>query len=265
MDYTKITILGHEFHDDDWSMMFWHYYRMCCTTITSFIVETLRSMWTIEFVAIIRDATTTLHAINIFVGYIDIFVGTFLIYGCILVFVRFVMGLLGSIATVNKDQTEHKKDATKNKDATENTKDPIENTEANEPSLTSLPTDAVSTATAPPSLVSEQKGLNNIIEQWHAMLSLLKEFETKMREFELCLKFEEFSLSTDSITDDSTTDDSTLNEETNETNDQIEREPPTMAQAKANARAWQRNQVAKIKRQRRQQRQQTEGYSDRTL
>ena len=38
-----------------------------------------------------------------------------------------------------------------------------------------------------------------------------------------------------------------------------------MAQAKANARLWQRNQVAKMKRQRRQHRQQTEGYSDSTL
>ena len=80
MDYTKITILGHEFHDDDWGMMLWHYYRMCCTTITTFIVEILRSMWTIEFAAIIRDASTTLHAI-------DIFVGSILIYGSILVLV----------------------------------------------------------------------------------------------------------------------------------------------------------------------------------
>ena len=112
MDYTKITILGHEFHDDDWGMMLWHYYRMCCTTITTFIVEILRSMWTIEFAAIIRDASTTLHAI-------DIFVGSILIYGSILVlvwiagvFVRSIVGLFGSIATT-KDTTENTKDATK--------------------------------------------------------------------------------------------------------------------------------------------------------
>ena len=86
-----------------------------------------------------------------------------------------------------------------------------------------------------------------------------------MREFELCLKFEEFSLSTDSTTDDSITDDSSSNEEADENNKRIEREPPTMAQAKANAHMWQQNQVVKMKRQCRQQRQQTEGYSDSTL
>ena len=75
-----------------------------------------------------------------------------------------------------------------------------------------------------------------------------------MREFELCLKFEEFSLSTDSTTDDSITDDSSSNEEADENNERIEREPPTMAQAKANARLWQQNQVAKMKRQNRQRR-----------
>ena len=73
---------------------------------------------------------------------------TYLIAG---VFVRFIMGLLGSIATA-KDTTENT-----NKDPIEN-KNPIENTEADEPSLSSLPTGAVSTDTAPPPLVSEPKG-----------------------------------------------------------------------------------------------------------
>ena len=82
----------------------------------------------------------------------------------------------------------------------------------------------------------------------------------------------------DNTTDDSTTDDNASNErptvfadrgysrhyndreETNENNERIEREPPNMAQAKANAYLWQQNQVAKIKRQNRQRRQQKKGY-----
>ena len=59
----------------------------------------------------------------------------------------------------------------------------------------------------------------------------------------------------------STTDDSASNEETNEDNERIDkREPPTMAQAKASARLWQRNQVAKMKRQSRQRREEKRGY-----
>ena len=195
MDYTKITILGHEFHDDEWSMILGHYYYMCCATITSFIMETLRSIWTIEFANIIRDsATKLLHDVNTeyFVHYIDLFVGTILIYGCILVLawiagfcVRFIVGLLGSIATT--------KDTTENKDAAEN-KNPIHaETEDLTPS-SSMGLSSSSTAT-PPLLVREPTGLHTAIEQWHDIKSLLLELETKMREFELCLSFEEFSLS----------------------------------------------------------------------
>ena len=87
-----------------------------------------------------------------------------------------------------------------------------------------------------------------------------------MKELESSIAEESLTSSANSTTDDSTTDDSTSNEETDEHNEQIDdREPPTMAQAKTNARLWQRNQVAKMKRQRRQQRQETEGYSDPTL
>ena len=185
------------------------------------------------------------------------FFASILIYGSILVpvwiFVRFIAGL--------------KKESTGNMDATENTKDPIKIKEADEPSLPSLPTGPVSTATpsstllsssfstaTPPTLVSESTGFHTAIEKWHDIKSLRMELDTKMREFELCLKFEEFSLSTDSTTDDSITDDSASNEAADENNERIEREPPTMAQAKANARLWQQNQVAKMRRQNRQRR-----------
>ena len=276
MDYTKITILGHEFHDDDWSMMFCHYYYMCCATITTFIMDTLHSIWSIEFSKIIRDATNKLHDvdIDIFVGSVDFFVGSMLIYGCISVFVRFIVGLLGSIATVNKDQTESKKDATKN------TMDSIESTEADEigPSLPSLPTGAVSTDTAPPTLVPEPTGPHTTIKQLRDIRSLLAKLESKVNELESLLAGESSTSSAnnndDSTTDDSTTDDSASNErptvfadrgydreeadESNERND--EQEPPTMAQAKANALLWQRNQVAKMKRQSRQRREEKRGY-----
>ena len=78
------------------------------------------------------------------------------------------------------------------------------------------------------------------------------------------------SFANSTTTDDSTTDDSASNErptvfadrgyEADENNEQIEREPPNMAQAKANAYLWQQNQVAKMKRQNRQRRQQNKGY-----
>ena len=74
---------------------------------------------------------------------------------------------------------------------------------------------------------------------------------------------EESSMSsTNSTTDESTTDDSASNERPtvcadrgySRRNERIEHEPPTMAQAKANALLWQQNQVAKMKRQNRQRR-----------
>lgn len=241
MDYTKITILGHEFHDDDWSMMLWHYYYMCCATITTFIMDTLRSIWSIEFSTIIRDATNKLHDvdIDIFVASIDFFVGSMLIYGCISVFVRFIVGLLGSIATVNKDQTENKKDATKS------TMDPTENTEVDEPMLPSLPTVAVSTDTAPPPLVSEPIGPHTTIEQLRDIRSLLGELESKVKELGSSFAEESPTSSTDSTTDDSTieestTDESASNEEQNQNYERIERDlsKAQRAQDKANARKW---------------------------
>ena len=269
MDYTNITIFRDEFskpylHDDEWSIMLWRYYCKCCTAITTFIMKSLRSIWTIEFANIIRDATNKLHGvdIDIFVGSIDIFVGSMLIYGCILVFVRFIVGLLGSITTVNKD-------ATKNKDTTENTKDPIENNKdpIHDEIGPSLPSSgAVSEDTAPPALISEPIGPHTTIKQLRDIRSLLAKLESKVKELESLLAEESSTSSAnsttndDSTTDDSTTDDSTSNEETNENNERIEREPPTMAQAKANARLWQQNQVAKMKHQSRQRRQQKKGY-----
>ena len=83
-----------------------------------------------------------------------------------------------------------------------------------------------------------------------------------MTELESCLTGEEFSMSsTNSTTDDSTTDDSASNERPtvcadrgySRRNERIEHEPPTMAQAKANALLWQQRQLANINRQRRQQ------------
>ena len=235
MDYTKITILGHEFHDDDWSMMFCHYYYMCCATITTFIMDTLRSIWSIEFSTIIRDTTNKLHDvdIDIFVGSVDFFVGSMLIYGCISVFVRFIVGLLGSIATVNKDTTESK----------DTNKDPIENTEGDEPSLPSLPTGAVTTDTAPP-LVSEAKGPRTAIKQLRDIRSFLEELESKVKELESSIA-EENSTTEDSTTDESTTDDSTTdesasNEEQHQNYERIERDlsKAQKAQDKANARKW---------------------------
>ena len=76
-----------------------------------------------------------------------------------------------------------------------------------------------------------------------------------MKELESSIAEESSASSANSTTDDSTTDDSTLNEEADEHNERIDdQEPPSMVQAKANARLLQRNQVAKMKRQRRQQR-----------
>ena len=236
MDYTKITILGHEFHDDDWSMMLWHYYYMCCATITTFIMDTLRSIWSIEFSTIIRDTTNKLHDvdIDIFVASIDFFVGSMLIYGCISVFVRFIVGLLGSIATVNKDTTESK----------DTNKDPIENTEGDEPSLPSLPTGAVTTDTAPP-LVSEAKGPRTAIKQLRDIRSLLGELESKVKELGSSFAEESPTSSADSTTDDSTTEESTTdesasNEEQNQNYERIERDlsKAQRAQDKANARKW---------------------------
>ena len=241
MDYTtNIAIFRDEFttpilHDDEWCTMLWRYYCMFCAIITTFIAKCLRSIWSIEFAAIIFNARTKLQDVNF-----DIFLGYILIYGGIIVglvgIAVFIAGLLGS---------------TKTKDATENTnKDPTENN--------SLPTGAVSIASAPPPLVPEPTGPHTAIEQLRDIRSLLGELDSKMTELESSIA--------NSTTDDSTTDDSaSSNEEADERNERIEREPPTKAQAKANAYLWQRNQVAKMKRQRRQQRQETEGYSDHTL
>ena len=109
---TNITIFRDEFtnpilHDDEWYMMLWRYYCTCCATITTFVMEALRSIWTIEFATIIRrEATTKLRDFDV-----NMFFASILIYGSILVlvwiFLHFIVGLL--------------KDATKNKDTTENT------------------------------------------------------------------------------------------------------------------------------------------------
>ena len=286
MDYTtNITIFRDEFtnpilHDDEWYMMLWGYYCKCCVTITTFVMEALRSIWTIEFATIIRDATTKLRDFDV-----NMIFASILIYGSILVlvwnFVRFIAGLLASIATT-KDMTENK-ESTGNMDATENTKDPIEIKGADEPLLPSLPTEAVSTpippstllsssssTATPPTLVSEPTGPHTVIKQLRDIRSLLKEVESKVKELESSFA-EENSTTEDSTTDDSTTDDSASNDrptvfadrgyeadESKERND--EQEPPTMAQAKANALLWQRNQVAKMKRQSRQRRQEKRGY-----
>ena len=246
MDYTtKITILGHEFHDDDWSMVLWHYYRICCTTITSFIVETLHSMWTIEFAAIIRDAPTALHAIDFFVGFT-------LIYGCILVvlwiagvFLRFILGLFGSIAPT-KDTTENK-DATKSKDLPE-TKD---STKAKDPIHDEIKdlTPSSSTTATPPLLVPEPTDPHDvIIKQLRDIQLSLKELESSFAEESLTSSVNSTianstianSTTDDSTTDDSTTDDSASNEEQNENYERIERDlaKAQKAKAKANARKW---------------------------
>ena len=81
-----------------------------------------------------------------------------------------------------------------------------------------------------------------------------------MKELESSIAEESSTSFANSTTDDSTTDDSASNEQPNENNEQIEREPPNMAQAKAKAYLWQQNQVAKMKRQNRQRRQQKKGY-----
>ena len=159
---TNITIFRDEFtnpilHDEEWCMMLWRYYCKCCTAITTFIMKSLRSIWTIEFATIIRDATTKLN--DDFD--VDMFFAFILIYGSIifgLVWIAvFVTGLLGSIATT-KDTTKNYEDPTKNKN-------PIKNAEADEQSLPSLPTGAVSTDTTPPPLVSEPTGPHTTIEQ----------------------------------------------------------------------------------------------------
>ena len=268
---TNITIFRDEFtnpilHDDEWCTMLWRYYCTWYAAITTFIMEILRSIWAIEFANIIRDATTKLHDVDI-----NFFVGSILIYGCILVLVwriagvcvRFVVGLLGSIVTTN--------DTTESKESTGNTNDPIKSMEADEPSTSSsmgtlLSSSSSSTATPPP-LVSEPTGPHTAIEQLRDIRSLLGELQSKMTELESSI-VEESSTSSansttnndDSTTDDSTTDDSASNEQPNENNEQIEREPPNMAQAKANAYLWQQNQVAKMKRQNCQHRQQKKGY-----
>ena len=260
MDYTtNITIFRDDFtkpilHDDEWYMMLWGYYCKCCATIAAFIMEALRSIWTIEFATVIRDATTKLNDLDV-----DMFFAFILIYGCIIFglvwIVHFIVGLLGS--TENKDATEN------TKDPTENTKDPIENEDATE---IEDPINNTEADDLPPPLVPEPTGPRSAIKQLRDIRSLLKELESKVKELESSIAEESLTSSANSTTDDSTTDDSTSNEETDEHNEQIDdREPPTMAQAKTNARLWQRNQVAKMKRQRRQQRQETEGDSDRTL
>ena len=265
MDYTNITIYRDEFttnpilHDEEWCMMLWRYCCTCCATVTSFIMKSLRSIWTIEFATIIRDTTTKLRGfdVNMFFASILIYGGSIVVLVCIAgVFMYLIMGLWGLIATT-KDTTDGTKDPIENKDATKNTKDPTENTEAGEPLLPSLPTGAVSTDTAPPPLVSEPTGPHTAIEQLRDNIqSLLGELESKMTELESSI-VEESSTSSfaNSTTDDSTTDDSASNEEADENNERIEREPPTKAQAKANALLWQQRQLANINRQRRQQRQ----------
>ena len=258
---TNITIFRDDFtkpilHDDEWYMMLWGYYCKCCATIAAFIMEALRSIWTIEFATVIRDATTKLN--DDFD--VDMFFAFILIYGCIIFglvwIVHFIVGLLGS--TENKDATEN------TKDPTENTKDPIENEDATE---IEDPINNTEADDLPPPLVSEPTGPHTAIEQLRDIRSLLGELQSKMTELESSI-VEESSTSSansttnndDSTTDDSTTDDSASNEQPNENNEQIEREPPNMAQAKAKAYLWQQNQVAKMKRQNRQRRQQKKGY-----
>ena len=94
-------------------MMLWRYYCKCCATITSFIMDTLRSIWSIEFATIIRDATTELHDdfdVDMFFAYI-------LIYGSIIFGLVWIAVFIAGLRS------------TKTKDATENTnKDPIKNT-----------------------------------------------------------------------------------------------------------------------------------------
>ena len=255
-------------------------------------MDTLRSVWSIEFATIICDATTELHDdfdVDMFFAYI-------LIYGSIIFgLVWIAVFIAGLRSTKTKDATENtnkdpientNKDPTKstNEDPTENTKDLIENTEGDEPMLPSLPTGAVSADTAPPALVSEPTGSHTTIKQLRDIRSLLAKLELKVEELESLLAEESSTSSAnnttndDSTTDDSTTDDNASNErptvfadrgysrhyndreETNKNNERIEREPPNMAQAKANAYLWQQNQVAKMKRQNRQRRQQKKGY-----
>ena len=77
---TNITIFRDEFtnpilHDDEWYMMLWRYYCTCWATITTFVMEALRSIWTIEFATIIRrEATTKLRDfdVNMFLSLIHI-------------------------------------------------------------------------------------------------------------------------------------------------------------------------------------------------
>ena len=159
-------------------------------------------------------------------------------------------------STGNMDATKNTKDLIENKDTTES-KDPIhDETEGLTPSSSigvvntatppsNLPSSA-STATPPLLVPDKPTGLHTAIEQWHDIKSLRMELETKMREFELCLNFEESS-------DDSITDDSASNEEADENNERNERVPPTMAQAKAKALLWQQRQLANMNRQRRYQ------------
>ena len=94
---------------------------------------------------------TLIDAIVFFFGSILIYCGGILVLVWIArVFVCFiVVGLLGLIATENKD-------VTKNKDAVYNEIEPL---------TSSLPTGVVSTTTPPP-LVPEPTGLHTAIEQW---------------------------------------------------------------------------------------------------
>ena len=256
VDYTtNITIFCDEFtnpilHDEEWCMMLWRYYCKCCTAITTFIMKSLRSIWTIEFATIIRDATTKLRDFDV-----NMIFASILIYGSILVlvwnFVRFIAGLLASIATT-KDMTENK-ESTGNMDATENTKDPIEIKGADEPLLPSLPTEAVSTpippstllsssssTATPPTLVSEPTGPHTVIKQLRDIRSFLEELESKVKELESSISEESSTFSANSTTDDSTTDDSTTDDSASQNYEQIERDlsKAQRAQDKANARKW---------------------------
>ena len=209
-------------------------------------MDTLRSIWSIEFATIIRDATTTLHDFDV-----NMFFASTLIYGNIFFWlvwiVRFIVGLLKD-ATKNKDTTENTngpivatKDTTESKDATENTKDPIENEDAteiedpiNNTEADDLPSGAVSIASSPPPLVPEPTGPRTAIKQLRNIRSLLKEVESKVKELESSIAEE------NSTTEDSTTDESASNEEQHQNYERIERDlsKAQKAQDKANARKW---------------------------
>ena len=136
-----------------------YYYCMCYATIATFVISwkafvVFRLLNLPPSLAMQQTnyiMLTLIDAIVFFFGSILIYCGGILVLVWIArVFVCFiVVGLLGLIATENKD-------VTKNKDAVYNEIEPL---------TSSLPTGVVRTTTPPP-LVPEPTGLHTVIEQW---------------------------------------------------------------------------------------------------